>query len=134
MMQHWLTREPSLSFGLPVYLFAAILVPLHLGWTGRSLPELVAYLVVASAIFSAADAIANRGLYRTAQALVLQASLSLLALALPAALAFAAGSIAGPVDEELDEETCATQGAAESDTLAAESDDTFDVTADCVET
>ena len=117
-----------------MYLFAAILVPLHLGWTGRSLPELVAYLVVASAIFSAADAIANRGLYRTAQALVLQASLSLLALALPAALAFAAGSIAGPVDEELDEETCATQGAAESDTLAAESDDTFDVTADCVET
>ena len=26
MLQHWLTREPSLSFGLPVYLFAAILV------------------------------------------------------------------------------------------------------------
>jgi len=134
MLQHWLTREPSLSFGLPVYLFAAILVPLHLGWIGRSLPELLAYLVVAAAIFSIADALANRGLYETARALLLQASLTLLALAAPAALAFAAGSIAGPVDEVLDEETCATQGAAESDSIEAESDDTFDVTPDCVET
>jgi hypothetical protein len=133
MMQHWLLREPSLSFGLPVYLFAALLVPLHLGWTGRSLPEFLAYLAVAALIFSIADALTNRGLYDSAGELAGQVLLSLLALALPAALAFAAGSLAGPVDEVLDEETCATQGAAESDTLESESDDTFDVTPDCVE-
>jgi len=134
MMQHWLLREPSLSFGLPVYLFAAILVPLHLGWIGRSLPEFLLYLAVAAIIFSVADALSNRGLYDSARALGVQATLSLLALVLPAALAFAAGSLAGPVDEELDEATCATQGNVESDSVAAESDDTFDVTPDCVDT
>lgn len=132
MLLHWLLREPSLSFGLPVYLFAALLVPLHLGWIGASLLELVGYLVVAAAIFTVADAVTHPGLYVKRRALVAQAFLSLLALAVPAALAFSAGLLAGPVDEELDEEACASQGSGESDTLDAEADDTFDVTPDCI--
>ena len=131
MLQHWLLREPSLSFGVPVYLFAALLFPLHLGWIGASPLELVGYLAIAAILFSTADAIAQPALYRRWVALLPQAVLSMLALAVPAALAFAVGSLAGPVDEASDEEVCASQGMAEVDTLDAEADDTFDVTADC---
>jgi hypothetical protein len=131
MLQHWLLREPSLSFGVPVYLFAGLLFPLHLGWIGASPFELVGYLAIAAILFSTADAIAQPALYRRWAALMPQALLSMLALAVPAALAFAIGSLAGPVDEATDEEACASQGLTEVDTPDAESDDTFDVTADC---
>jgi len=131
MLQHWLLREPSLSFGLPVYLFAAILVPLHLGWIGTSLLGFAGYLAAAAIIFSIADAVTSPDLYPKGRSLAAQSVLSLLALALPALLAFGAGSLAGPVDEEWDEEACASQGSAESDTADAEADDTFDLTPDC---
>ena len=131
MLQHWLLREPSLAFGLPVYLCAAVLFPFHLGWTGASLLSLAGYLLVAAALFSLADAVAHRALYLKWAALIPQTVLSLLALALPAALAFSIGAALGPIDEALDEEECARQGVAEVDTIDAEADDTFDVTADC---
>jgi hypothetical protein len=131
MLQHWLLREPSLCFGLPVYLFAAFLFPLHLGWVGTSPGSFVAYLVAAAILFSIADAIAQPAFYRRRGALVPQSFLSLLAIGVPAALAFAAGAALGPVDEAMDEEFCAAQGTAELDSVAAEADDTYDVTADC---
>jgi hypothetical protein len=131
MLQQWLLREPSLCFGLPVYLVAAIVLPLHLGWTGASLSFLAVYLVIAAGLFSLADAVLHRSLYPRLAALVTQAVMSLLALAVPAALAFAVGSVVGPVEEAFDEEACAAQGAGEADTAAAEADDTFDVTPDC---
>ena len=131
MLQHWLFREPSLSFGVPVYVCAAILFPLHLGWTGSSVLSLAGYLVIAAVIFSLADAAFQPTLYRRWVSLIPQSFLSLLALGLPATLAFGVGSIAGPVDEAFDEEACAVQGAAEIDSAEAESDDTFDVTPDC---
>ena len=131
MLQHWLFREPSLSFGLPVYVFAAFLFPLHLGWIGTSPLEFAGYVAFAAVLFSAADAYAQPAFYRRWQALLAQTLLSMLALAVPAALAFAIGSAIGPIDEALDEEACASQGAAEIDTLDAEADDTFDVTPDC---
>lgn len=132
MLQFWIFREPSLAFGLPVFVFAAIVFPLHLGWTGTSWPAFAAYLAVAAILFSLADALLQPSFYPRLVSVIPQSFLSLLALALPAALAFAIGSAAGPVDEELDEEVCASQGAVEVDTLEAESDDTFDVTADCI--
>jgi hypothetical protein len=131
MLQQWLLREPSLSFGLPVYVCAAILFPLHLGWIGTSPLGFAGYLAIAAVLFSLADAIAQPAFYRRVIALVPQAILSMAALALPALAAFAIGSAVGPVDEALDEGVCASQGTAEIDTLDAESDDTFDVTADC---
>ena len=60
-----------------------------------------------------------------------QAILTFFALAVPAVLAFSIGSLAGPVDETLDEGICASRGTTEVDTAAAEADDTFDVTPDC---
>jgi len=131
MLQYWLLREPSLAFGLPVYLFAAMLFPLHLGWTGAPLLSLAGYLLLAAVLLSVADALHHRTLYPKWRALIPQSLLSLLVLALPAALAFAIGSALGPIDEAFDEAECARQGAAEVDTIDAEADDTFDVTADC---
>ena len=131
MLQYWLLREPSLCFGLPVYLAAAILFPLHLGWTDAGLLALAGYLVVAAVLFSLADALTQPALYRRWVAVVPQSLLSLLALAVPAALAFALGAALGPIDEALDEEACASHGAAEVDTVEAEADDTFDVSPDC---
>jgi hypothetical protein len=131
MLHYWLLREPSLSFSVPVFLCAALLFPLHLGWIGASPLDLVAYLAIAAVLFSITDSLLQPELYRRWDALIPQALLSMLALAVPAALAFAVGSLAGPVDEASDEEACASRGMAEVDTLDAESDDTFDVTADC---
>ena len=131
MLQHWLLREPSLCFGPPVYLFAAFLFPLHLGWTGSSLGSFAAYLVTAAILFSLADAIAQPGFYARWRALIPQSVLSLLAIGVPAGLAFAAGTTMGPVDEAADEQVCAVQGLDELDSPEAEADDTYDVIADC---
>jgi hypothetical protein len=63
-----------------------------------------------------------------------QLVLSFLALVVPSLLAFAIGAIIGPIEEAYDESVCANRGARESDSAEAESDDTFDVTADCIAT
>ena len=131
MFQHWLLREPSLCFGLPVFIFAAILFPLHLGWIGTSPFSFAAYLVVAAVLLSVVDAFVEPSFYPQWLAVIPQSILSMLALVLPAALAFALGSALGPVDEAMDEEACARQGAAEMDSIEADSDDTFDLTPDC---
>lgn len=132
MLQRWILREPCLAFGLPVYGFAAVLFPLHLGWTGASWLAFAGYLLIAAALFSTADAVTQPALYPSWLFVVPQSLLSLFALAIPASLAFAIGSNVGPVDEAWDGVVCASQGAAEADTREAESDDTFDMTADCV--
>ena len=131
MLQHWLLREPSLGFGLPVYLFAAFLFPLHLGWIGSSLGSFAGYLVIAAILFTIADAIAQPAFYARWRALIPQSILSFLAIGAPAALAFAAGTAIGPVDEAADGQVCAAQGLTEIDSPEAEADDTYDVTADC---
>jgi hypothetical protein len=132
MWQHWILREPALAFGLPVYLLAALVFPLHLGWIGTSWLALACYLVVATALLSVADALLRPGYYPSWTSIFPQSVLSLLVLVAPAALAFGIGALAGPVDEANDEKVCASRGAGESDTPEAESDDTFDVTPDCI--
>lgn len=132
MLQRWLLREPSLALGLPVFVCASMIFPLHLGWTGTPAAEFLVYLAIAAALFSVTDALLRTERYGRWQAVGEQLVLCMAALAAPAALAFAIGAAAGPVDEALDEQVCATHGAVEADTLDAEADDTFDVTADCV--
>jgi hypothetical protein len=119
MVQHWIRQEPSLAFGVPVYIFAAILFPLHLGWIGASLPELAGYLVAAAMIFSLADVITHKGAYPKWTSVTSQLLLSLLALILPVSLAFTMGSIIGPIDEVYDESVCASRGSNESDSVEA---------------
>lgn len=132
MYRHLILREPGLTFGVPVYLCAAILFPFHLGWIGTALSGLACYLVAAAMIISLVDAFTQRGPYSKVRSVIPQLFLSLLALAVPALLAFAIGSIIGPIDEAYDEAVCASRGAGESDSMNAEFDDTFDVTADCI--
>lgn len=132
MWQRWILREPALAFGLPVYLLAALVFPLHLGWTGGSWLGFLGYLAIAAALLSVADALLRPRDYPGWAMVIPQAFLSLMALALPAALAFGVGTLAGPVDEASDEVACASLGEAEADTAAAEADDTFDLTPDCV--
>ena len=132
MVQHWILHEPSLAIGVPVYIFAAILFPLHLGWIGTSLSELAGYLVAAAMIFSLADVLTHKGAYPKWTSMTSQLLLSFFSLVLPASLAFTMGSIIGPMEEAYDEATCASRGSTESDSIEAESDDTFDVTADCI--
>jgi hypothetical protein len=129
---HWIFREPAFALGLPVYLLAALVFPLHLGWTGATWPAFAAYAVIAAGLLSAANLLVRPVDHPGWTHALQQALLGLPALALPAALAFAIGTLAGPVDEAFDEEMCASHGAAESDNAAVESDDTFDVTPDCV--
>ena len=131
MFHRWLLREPSLCFGLPVYIFAAIVFPLHLGWIGSPLLSCLGYVVVAAILFSTVDAVFQPSFYPQWLAVIPQSILSLLALVVPAALAFSLGAALGPADEAIDELTCASQGAAEVDTIEAYSDDMFDMTADC---
>lgn len=121
--------QPDAALGVPVYGCAAVLFPLHLGWTGNSWAGFAAYLCIATLLFCAVDAFARPRLNRLS--LFSESLLVLLAIGLPATLAFAAGSLAGPIDEALDEEVCRSNGAIEEDTLKAESNDTFDVTPDC---
>jgi hypothetical protein len=133
MTQHWIFREPALAFGLPVYVFAAIIFPLHLGWIGTSWLEFGGYLVIAAVLFAIVDALLQPSYYPKWLSVLPQAFFSLLALALPAALLFAIGSAVGGVDESFDEVVCASRGATEIDTVEAESDDSFDFTPDCTD-
>jgi hypothetical protein len=58
--------------------------------------------------------------------------LGVLALVVPAGLAFSLGAVVGPVEERLEDQVCLMGNAGPaSDSAAAEADDTFDVTADC---
>lgn len=95
MSPHWLFREPSLSFGAPVYLSAVLVFPFLLGWIGASLLGLAAYVALTAALFTLADALTHAALYRRWVAVIPQAALTMLALALPAILAFALGSAVG---------------------------------------
>lgn len=132
MFHHWILREPTFAFGVPVYLCAAIVFPLQLGWVGASWAAFAAYLLIAAALFAGVEQFLQGSLYPNWVSLLPQTFLSLLALAVPSTLMFAIGAAVGPVDEVLDEGICAARGLLESDTAAAESDDLFDMTADCV--
>jgi hypothetical protein len=132
MWQNWIIREPAIAFGFPVYLLAAVVVPLLLGWTGVTLVGLAVYVVAAAGAFSVTDAVIRPADYPNWASVIPQACLSLATLALPAMLAFSIGSIGGATEEALDEELCASLGAAEADSAEADSNDAFDVTPDCV--
>lgn len=132
-MQSWILREPALCLGIPVYAFAALLFPLHLGWSGASLLVLAGYVAIAGSLFTLADVLTHRGFYRRWQEIVAQAVLSLLTIALPALLAFAFGQAFDRSEEGLEDELCAISGYSRgSDSAESEADDTLDVTPDCV--
>ena len=132
-MQGWIFREPALCLGIPVYLFAALLFPLHLGWSGASFLALAGYLAIAGALFTGADVLTQRGFYRRWQEVCAQSVLTLLTLSLPAVLVFSIGQMFDRSEEGMEDELCAMSGyAGGSDAPEVEADDAIDVTPDCV--
>jgi hypothetical protein len=132
-MQGWIFREPALCLGIPVYLFAALVFPLHLGWSGASYLALAGYLGVTGALFTSADVLTHRGFYRRWQEICAQAVLSLLTVSLPAVLVFSIGQMFDRSEEDMEDELCAMSGyVSGSDAAEEEVDDAIDVTPDCV--
>lgn len=132
-MQRWMFREPALCLGLPVFLCAGLLFPLHLGWSGTNYVTLAGYLAFACALFTAADVIMQRSLYRRWAEVVAQSVLTLLTLSLPAILLFSVGQALDRSEEGMEDELCTMSGyTGGSDTLEAEADDSVDPTPDCV--
>ncbi len=132
-MQRWMFKEPALCLGFPVYLCAGFLFPLHLGWSGATYAALAGYLGLAVALFTAADVMMERGLYRRWQEICAQSVLTMLTIALPAVLLFAAGQAFDRSEEGMEDELCAMSGyAGGSDALAEEADDSVDPTPDCI--
>lgn len=120
-----------MCFGLPVFLCAAVLFPFHLGWIGASLLSFVGYLVMAALLFSLADVLGHPNDYPRWLAIAPQSLMTVLALIVPAALAFSVGAFVGPVEEQLEDEVCASSGEVEMSDAASEADDALDLTADC---
>lgn len=132
-MQTWMFREPALCLGFPVYLCAGFLFPLHLGWSGASYAALAAYLALACALFTAADVMTQRGLYRQWAEVSAQSLLTFATLALPAVLLFSIGQAVDHSEEGMEDELCVLSGhAGGSDAVAEEADDSVDPTPDCV--
>jgi hypothetical protein len=118
---------------LPVYLCAGFLFPLHLGWSGASYAALAGYLMLACALFTAADAMTQRGFYRRWQDVGAQSVLTLLTISLPALLLFSVGQSFDRSEEGMEDELCEMNGyPGGSDALVDEVDDSLDPTPDCV--
>jgi hypothetical protein len=126
-------REPALCLGLPVYLCAGFLFPLHLGWSGTSYVVLAGYLALACALFTTADVLTQRGFYRRWQEVCAQSVLTLLTISLPALLLFSVGQAFDRSEEGMEDELCAMSGyRGGSDALVEEADDSVDPTPDCI--
>ena len=132
-MQSWIFREPALCLGIPVYLFASLVFPLHLGWSGASYLALAGYLGVTGVLFTGADVLTQRGFYRRWQEVCAQAVLTLLTISLPAVLLFSIGQMFDRSEEDMEDELCTMNGyAGGSDVAEEEVDDAIDMTPDCV--
>ena len=124
--------RPSWSVGVAVWLCAAFVFPLHLGWSGAPAGLLVAYTVIAAGLLLVADALHDPDAYPGWRELRFQAAPFLLAVAVPAGVAFALGQVmapAEPADVILKGLLGGFSPTAESP--LEELDDSMDLTADC---
>lgn len=125
-------RTTNWCLGAVVWLCAAFVFPLHLGLAGAPAVALVVYAAVAAGLLLAADILHDPVTYRGGGAVRSQAVPFLLAVAVPAVLAFAIGQALAPLEETLEEEVCQLGGySAAPEGSMEELDDGFDMTADC---
>ncbi|MGV3555640.1 MAG: hypothetical protein ACO1OD_10325 [Croceibacterium sp.] len=119
--------------GASVWLCAALVFPLQLGWAGAPVIGLLAYIAIAGGLLLAADILHDPLSYRGKGTVRAQASPFLMAVALPAALAFLLGQVLAPLDQAVEEEdVCGLAGLAPTvEGSMQEFDDGFDPTADC---
>jgi hypothetical protein len=119
--------------GASVWLCAALVFPLQLGWAGAPVIGLLAYIAIAGGLLLAADILNDPVCYRGRGAVRSQAGPFLLAVAGPAVLAFALGQLIAPIDRGVEEEhVCDLAGLAPTvEGSMQELDDGFDLNADC---
>jgi hypothetical protein len=125
-------RRPSWSFGAVVWLCAVFVFPLHLGWSGAPAVSLVAYSATAAGLLLVADALHDPDTYPTWRELRFQAAPFLLAVAVPAAVAFALGQVLAPAEASFEDDVCRLGGFSPTpETSLEELNDSLDLTADC---
>lgn len=131
-MKAGIFSRPSWSFGAAVWLCAAFVFPLHLGWSGAPAVSLVAYSAIAAGLLLVADALHDPEAYPSWRELRFQAAPFLLAVAVPAAVAFALGQILAPAEASFEDDVCRLGGFSPTpETSLEELDDSLDITADC---
>jgi hypothetical protein len=124
--------RPGWYCGAAVWLCAAFVFPLHLGWVGAPATALVVYTGVAATLLLTADVLIDPAFYRSRGTVRGQFGPFLGAVALPAAIAFVIGHAMAPVEDTLEDEVCELGGFAEAPRGSLQSlDDSFDLTADC---
>ena len=132
-MSRAIHRTANWCLGATVWGCAAFVFPWQLGWAGASATALLAYVAIAWALLLAADILHDPLSYRGPGAVRAQAGPFLLAVAAPAALAFALGQVLAPIDQAMDEEqVCELVGLAPTvEGAMQELDDGLDFSADC---
>jgi len=128
-------RRPSWSFGLAVWLCAAFFFPLHLGWSGAPMASLFAYTVIAAALLLVADVLHDPETYPTWRELRFQSVPFLLAVIVPASVAFALGHVLAPAEQAFEDSICRMGGMSAAPAGPLEKfEDALDFTADCTRT
>lgn len=132
-MSRAIHRTANWCLGAGVWLCAAFVFPLQLGWAGASAAALAAYVAVAGVLLLGADILQDPVSYRSEGAVRAQAGPFLLAVAVPAVLAFALGQVLAPIDQAMEEEqVCELAGLTPTvEGSMQELDDGFDFNADC---
>jgi hypothetical protein len=132
-MSRAIHRTANWCLGAAVWLCAAFIFPLQLGWAGAPAAAVLAYVAIAGGLLLTADILQDPVSYRGSGAVRAQAWPFLLAVAAPAALAFALGQALAPLDQAISEEqVCELAGLAPTvEGGMQELDDGFDLNADC---
>ena len=127
-------RTANWCLGAAVWLCAAFVYPLHLGMAGAPAFALVAYVALAGGLLLTADILQDPVSYRGEGTVRAQAWPFLMAVAVPAVLAFALGQVLAPLERAVEEEdVCGLVGLAPTvEGSMQDLDDGFDPTADCV--
>ena len=109
-MSKLLINEPAIRLGLMAWLGAALLLPFQLGSGGASLWSLLAYLLVAGALFCAGKGVLGLADYRGLGDLAYRAIGNAIAMAVPALLAFTLGSMLSDEVDDAEQDLCRLGG------------------------
>ena len=132
-MTRALHRRANWFAGAGVWLCAAFAFPLYLGMAGAPVSALVAYAALAAGLLLVADILHDPAAYRGTGSVRAQAMPFLIAVMVPATVAFAIGQVLAPLERAIEEEeVCELAGfAAAPESPMDEAGDGFDLTADC---
>lgn len=109
-MKDRILREPTVCFGMVVWITAVTVFPLRLGMTGAPFASFALYVAIAGMLLAVADAILNPSLYHRGGDVLLQGVFWTIGLSVPALVAFAIGLAAAPAHQEFSDNLCVLGG------------------------